>query len=80
MTENCFVYGTAVFGWRYYHWQGASIFWVGLVDVWVETWLYKIVSLPELRESRALLVAVEDAKKGSWAQNCEGDKLKRDDK
>ena len=45
-----------------------------------ETRSYKTVSLPEPRESCALSVAVTEAKKVSLAQNCDGSKMKKDDK
>ena len=53
---------------------------VGLVGGRVETRSYEMVSPPEPRGRRALSVAAAEAKKGSWAQNCEGGKVKRDDK
>ena len=45
-----------------------------------ETRSYKTVSLPKPRERRALSVAVTEAKEVSSAQNCEGSKMKKDDK
>ena len=46
----------------------------------MEAWLYEIVSPPDLRKRRALSVAGAEMKKGSWVYNCEGVKVKRDDK
>ena len=53
---------------------------VGLVVIQVEARLYIIVSTPDPRGRCSLLVAVAEAKEGSWAQNFEGDKVKREDK
>ena len=54
--------------------------WIGLIGDRGETCLYKMLSLPEMGGGRGMLVAVAEAKKGSWAQNCEEGKLNRDDK
>ena len=59
---------------------GVIIVRVGFVVVQVETWSYKIVIPSKSRERRALSVTVTGAKKVSWEQNCQGGKLKRDDK
>ena len=56
------------------------IVWVDIVGGQMETRSYEIVSLPEPRGRRVLSVAVAGGKKGSWEKNCEGGKLKRDDK
>ena len=60
--------------------RGRHYRWVGLVGGRVETQSFEIVSLPEPRRRRALSVTVVAAKKGSLEQNCEGSKVKRDDK
>ena len=54
--------------------------WGGLVGDRVDTRSYKIVSPPKPKGPRGMSVALAEAKKGSWAQNCEGGKMKRDDK
>ena len=60
----------------------SSCHWIGLVGGRGETRSYKIVSPPKLMGHCNILVtvAVAEAKKGSWAQNYEGGKMKREDK
>ena len=41
---------------------------------------YETISVPNPRVRRTLLVAVAEAKKGIWAQNCEGNQINKDDK
>ena len=53
---------------------------ISLIDGRGETRSCETVSPPKPRERRTLSVAVVEAKKESWAQNCEGVKVKRDDK
>ena len=56
---------------------GGHYCWDGFVGGRVETLSYEIVSLPEPKEPRALLVVASKAKKGNWAQNVEEGKVKR---
>ena len=59
---------------------GRHYCWVGLVGGWVETRPYEIVSPPEPMGRHDLSMMMAGAKKESWAKNCEGCKMKRDDK
>ena len=45
----------------------------------METWLYKIIILPEPRGYHAMSVVAE-AKRECWEKHCEIGKVKRDDK
>ena len=60
--------------------RGHCCCWIILFGGLGETRSYKTVSLPKPRERRALSVAVTEAKEVSSAQNCEGSKMRIDDK
>ena len=79
------VYGSAVVGRRgWQRWGGHRCCRIGLIDGQGETRSYEIVSPSRPRGRRtlpvAVAVAVAEAKKESWAQNCEGSKKEREDK
>ena len=59
--------------------RGRCYRWVDLVRGLLKTLSYNIVCPSEPRGRHALFLAVAEAKKGSWTQNCEGGKVKKDD-
>ena len=54
--------------------------WIVLIRSCGDTRSYKIVSPPNPRGRRTLLVTLAEAKKGGWVEKCEGSKTKIEDK